>query len=167
MNSENTEPPKKNMFTRVATFWKSRSLWEQIAAGLIVATIIALYSVYSACASRRAPLDISVECDLPEDLKPGDAIDVVYEITASADIKVGIGGGLYDEATDDHASGTGDLDSYAIKSGRSNVVRRFVIPDDLPTGVYEMVAEVWPANRIGHEDEDVLAEGTCGFVNVP
>lgn len=42
-----------------------------------------------------------------------------------------------------------------------------MVPTGLRPGSYELMAEVWPANKIGSEGVETLAEGPCAIVTIP
>lgn len=106
-------------------------------------------------------------CDAPSRITRGETITLTYTIVASDAIEVGLGAGLYDTAGSDQSTGFGDVDQYHLASGRNRVNRPFRVPSTLPSGAYELVAEVWPANKIGADGVETLAGGHCGTVTVP
>jgi len=91
---------------------------------------------------------------------------VVFEVDANARATVGIGAALYDDHGNDHSNGFGDLDSMALPSGHTSVSRIVEFPKILAAGRYELVAEVWPANKVGAEGFNTLADSPCGYVTV-
>lgn len=74
---------------------------------------------------------------------------------------MGLGVGIYDEDGKDHSQGTGDIDRFSLDTERSSKGRPVFIPDDLAEGEYELIAEIWPPNKVGADGEESIAEFTC------
>lgn len=113
------------------------------------------------------PVRISVTCEAPPRIRPGELIGLTYSIDATAAVDVGLGAGLYDEQGTDHSTGTGDVDNLPVAAGFKRVSRPFKVPADLKPGSYELTAEVWPANKIGDEGVETLADSHCALVTIP
>ncbi len=111
-------------------------------------------------------LSVTLTCSAPANLRPGQTIMLAYSIEATRPVKVGLGAGLYDSGGDDHSTGDGDVDEYALAVGHQTPSRPFIVPSNLPRGRYELVAEIWPANKIGAEGANTIAEHTCAYVSI-
>lgn len=98
----------------------------------------------------------------------GLAFDVTYRVKATRSGLVGLGAGVYDEAGVDYARGDGDVSQHVLPAGDAIINRSVVVADSAPMGRYEVVAELWPADKIGQEGVEVLLRGeaTCGTVTV-
>jgi hypothetical protein len=56
-------------------------------------------------------------------------------------------------------------DAKQLNPGSNNPVSRpFLIPPGVPAGTYELNAELWPANKIGDDGVETLAEAPCAAV---
>lgn len=110
---------------------------------------------------------VAVTCTAPTNLRPGRTVTLVYNISATKPVKVGLGAGLYDPDGSDYSDGSGDVDEYALGAGRVTASRPFTVPTGLDRGRYELVAEIWPANNIGAEGVDTLADQPCGYIDIP
>lgn len=115
----------------------------------------------------NATTHVTVECRAPSRLPPGKLVRLAYDIKAQAAIDVGLGAGFYDENGEDYSRGTGDRDTLRLERGHTRVTRPFVVPLDLPAGIYELDAEIWPANKIGDDGVETLADNPCAFVTIP
>ncbi|HEX8860563.1 MAG TPA: hypothetical protein VGC06_16020 [Actinomycetes bacterium] len=110
---------------------------------------------------------LTVACALPEHVSPGETITLVYGIDAPKPMHVGLGAGVYDGKGHDHSTGLGDVDDLALAAGATHQTRPVEIPDSLPSGRYEVAIELWPANQIGEDGADTLADRPCGSFEVP
>lgn len=144
---------------------RARSVVEKIVYPLLVLAIAAI--VTWALAKGSPPKHVTVECDAPPRILPGKLATLAYDIKTQAAVDVGLGAGLYDEDGVDHSRGTGDRDSVGLQRGNNRVTRPFMVPADLPAGTYELNAEIWPANLIGDDGVETLADSPCGFVTIP
>jgi hypothetical protein len=108
-----------------------------------------------------------VTCNAQGNLRPGQTITLVYNIDATGAVKVGLGAGYYDTGGDDHSTGDGDVDALQLHAGQTRTSRPFTVPTGLPRGRYELVCEIWPANSIGSEGVETLAEDPTAYVDVP
>jgi hypothetical protein len=112
-------------------------------------------------------LNISVTCKLPGPVREGQQTSAAYTITSNQSVKVGLGAAVYDSAGTDHSNGDGDVDEYRLVAGTQTVTRDLVLPSGLPADRYEVDAEIWPANEIGADNAEALADSPCGNFNVP
>ncbi|MGH3814638.1 MAG: hypothetical protein ACRDUV_19690 [Pseudonocardiaceae bacterium] len=108
-----------------------------------------------------------VNCEAPPRIQPGELIGLIYNIDSPAAVDVGLGAALYDEQGTDHSTGTGDVDTLQLPAGSQRVTRQFMVPTGLAPGFYELTAELWPANKIGTEGVETLAEGRCAILTIP
>jgi hypothetical protein len=149
-----------------------RSTGAMVAAigGLLVgiaAVVGVLIPVFTSVFRETPRPNVAVTCNLPTDLRPGRTVTLVYNINATQPVKVGLGAGLYDTNGSDYSDGTGDVDEYALGAGRVTASRPFTVPTGLDSGRYELVAEIWPANQIGAEGVNTLADQPCGYIDIP
>ncbi|MGH3900861.1 MAG: hypothetical protein ACRDTA_21980 [Pseudonocardiaceae bacterium] len=107
-----------------------------------------------------------VNCEAPPRIQPGELIGLIYDIDSPAAVDVGLGAGLRNEQETDHSTGLGDVDARQLPAGSQRVTRQFMVPTGLAPGFYELTAEVWPANQIGIDGVETLAEGPCGIVTI-
>lgn len=121
----------------------------------------------TAMASTSSALNISVTCALPGQPHEGQTTTATYTITSNQSVKVGIGAGVYDSQGNDQSNGDGDIDAYQLVAGTQTVTRDLVLPSSLAAGRYEIDAEIWPANEIGADGVDTLADAVCGSFNAP
>ena len=99
-------------------------------------------------------------------MERGDHFTMTYEIDSATARFVGLGAALLDAEGDDHASGTGDRDSFAIRAGHTTVSRQVDVPPDLRHRRFEAVGQVWPANHVGDSTAQVIAQESCGSFDV-
>lgn len=109
---------------------------------------------------------ISVTCQLPGDLEPGQQTKATYTITSDRSVEVGLGLAVYDSGGTDHSSGDGDMDGFRLSVGTRSVSRDVFLPAGLDAGRYEIDAEIWPSGKIGAGGAEVLAEARCGYLSV-
>jgi hypothetical protein len=109
-----------------------------------------------------------VKCTLNQTtLRPGITVQLTYEIDTNQPTPAGLGAGLYDNQGKDRSTGYGDINSLSLPAGRSTKSRSVKIPANLAPGKYELDAEVWPANEVGANGANTLADGTCEHFRVP
>jgi hypothetical protein len=63
-------------------------------------------------------------------------------------------------------SGAATSTRSRFRGGARSLSRQFTLPSDLPTGTYELTAEVWPANMVGKDGVETLADSTCEYVSI-
>lgn len=116
----------------------------------------------------RDGVTVDLTCDgLNLQMRGGDEIGLVYEITSSRDGAVGLGASLYEIGGDgEHWDAAHNLDLVEVHAGREPVSRPFVIPADVPPARYELVGEVWPGGEVGKEGADTLDDEVCGVVTI-
>jgi hypothetical protein len=118
--------------------------------------------------SSSGPLKLAVRCTIDRSqLRAGVTMQLTYTINSTRQINVGLGAGVYDQTGNDHSTGFGDIDSIPLTPGRNVKERPLQIPGSLPPGRYEVDAEIWPPNKVGADGSNTLADGTCGYFNVP
>jgi hypothetical protein len=117
-------------------------------------------------AKPHHPVHLTVECDAPSRLLPGTLVTLAYNIESRSAIDVGLGAGLYDKAGVDRSTGIGDRDSLPLQVGPNRLTRPFEVPRGLPAGRYELDAEIWPANKVGADGVETLADSPCAFVTI-
>jgi hypothetical protein len=94
-------------------------------------------------------------------------VQLTYYVNSPVTRQVGLGAGLYAEQGKDDSNGDGDVDSIVLQQGWSSLSRPVTIPTSLRPGQYELDAEIWPANEIGQNGVNDLADATCTYFNVP
>lgn len=168
MSNENGDQPGNDEQPRsVLRRLRPESLLEGVIVFLVGTGIVATIGLVRVLSSDgNSSPRITVDCEAAERIRPGRRVKLTYDVTSTAEVNVGLGAGFYDESGVDHARGTGDRDSFRLRSGRTRATRPFVVSRDLPAGMYELVAEVWPANMIGDAGTETLADGPCGFVTI-
>ena len=115
-----------------------------------------------------APSLMTLGCKLSDKkLRAGLTIQLTYQVYSPVARRVGLGAGLYDEQGTDHSNGDGDVSVFTLKQGQSSPSRPVTIPADLPSGKYELDAEIWPANKIGQNGVNDIIDTTCANFNVP
>ncbi len=124
-------------------------------------------ALVSGAVSPEAPAPITLTCNLNSaHLRPGMTVALTYAIESKQPIQVGLGAGIYDDQRNDYATGTGDIDSIQLVQGDNTKTRIVPIPTDLPSGTYELTAEVWPPNEVGQDGVETLADTPCATFSV-
>ena len=141
-----------------------RSLIEKVGYPLLVLAIAGI--VTWAIKRGGGSAHVSVECTASSRIRPGKLVTLAYKIKSDRTVDVGLGAGFYDESGGDHSTGTGDRDSLRLKSGDTRVTRVFVEPAGLAPGIYELDAEIWPANKIGADGVETLADDQCAVIRI-
>jgi hypothetical protein len=118
--------------------------------------------------SSDTPVSINVECILStRSPRPGMTITMTYKLFLNRADKVGLGAAIYDNSGNDDSTGTGDIDSIQLPQGQVSESRPVPIPGDLSPGNYEIDAEIWPANEVGQDGANTIADPTCAYFSVP
>lgn len=108
------------------------------------------------------PAELSLTCTLaPVPARRGQQVTLTYVIDSPIRQRVGLGAGVRHGNTD-FANGDGDEDSVVLRPGRQSISRSLSIPDDAPTGRYEINGEIWPENKVGADGAETLADQVCG-----
>lgn len=135
--------------------------WLGVIAGIISA-VAAVVAVWPEGRHLRI-----MTCEAPVRIQPGEQIRLDYSIDATVPSEVGLGVGLYDSNRNDHSAGAGDDDRLQLEDGRTSGNRQFVVPAGLEPGVDDLILEIWPADRIGADNEETIAEHRCAIVRIP
>lgn len=96
----------------------------------------------------------------------GQQTTAIYKITSNQAIKVGLGAGVYATDKTDYSNGDGDVDAYQLVAGTQSVSRVLVLPSGLSADRYEIDAEIWPANQVGANGVETIADAPCGSFGV-
>jgi hypothetical protein len=113
------------------------------------------------------PTKLSVQCQMsPASPRQGQTVAITFTIDSPNSRTVGLGVGVYADGSenDDRATGTGNDDEFDLSPRRQVETLNVVLPENQEAGTYEIVAQLYPANRIGKTN--TLAEDTCGFMKV-
>jgi hypothetical protein len=100
------------------------------------------------------------------ELARGQQVVLTLTIESPKAMSVGVGAGFYDQDSNDQSTGFGDIDSHQLAAGSNVVSRQFLVPVSVPAGAYELDAELWPPNEVGHDGVDTLAETACATVRL-
>jgi hypothetical protein len=92
---------------------------------------------------------------------------MTYNVALKEPDTVGLGAAIYDNASTDHSTGYGDVDSIQLHSGQTKESRPVPIPGNLPSGRYEIDAEIWPPNEVGQNGANTIADALCAYFSVP
>ena len=138
-----------------------------------VATYLAIPPIFGA---RDEPVTISCAMS-PSDPQEGQQVAMTYTVKAERAMTVGLSVQLYDDQGHKHANGTGAVDGVVLEQTLSQsssrqpwskeVPQTLVVPDTLAPGSFQVVAEAWPAGRVGVEDTTTLTSALCGYVTAP
>ena len=130
--------------------------------------VAAATTLLTGVVAPEAPAPITLACSLNSaHPRPGMTVTLTYAIQSKQPMQVGLGAGIYDDQRNDSSTGTGDIDSIQLVQGDNTKTRIVPIPKDLPSGTYELTAEVWPPNKIGADGAEILADTPCATFSVP
>lgn len=140
-------------------FWLGRKQWTAVISALVitVGSGIAIHHF-------KDRVSLTATCSFSGKLRPGNTIEMTYNTDAPEDMRVALGAGIYSQDGTDQSTGIGDEDDVQILRGQTSKTRPVPIPGSLVRGTYELVAEIYPSNKIGTE---TLADPTCQVFTVP
>jgi hypothetical protein len=144
--------------------WTRRQMTGAALSFGVVCWLIVLGVLYLALAHGPT---VTASCKVVSGQRtPGSIIWITYHINASESLQAGLGAGVYDNNGNDHSTGYGDIDDFALPKGLTSVSRPVLLPQDLPASYYEVTGEIWPANEIGQNGFNTYADPTCGYFTV-
>lgn len=118
--------------------------------------------------STSASPNLNLRCSLnTRALHLAMMVTMSYNVTLNRADTVGLGAAIYDNSGNDHSTGYGDVDSIQLTSGQTNKSRPLPIPSNLPSGRYEIDAEIWPPNEVGQNGANTIADALCAYFTVP
>lgn len=122
----------------------------------------------SSLSSTPASPDLNLHCSLnTRALHPGITVTMTYNATLNQADVVGLGAAIYDNSGNDQSTGYGDVDRIQLPSGQSRNSRPLPIPSNLPSGRYEIDAEIWPPSEVGQNGANTIADARCAYFTVP
>lgn len=144
-----------------------------VCASLLVAMYVAIPSAFGA---RAEPVTISCALSSP-DPREGEEVKLTYAVDAEQAMTIGLSVQVFDHGGRKHANGTASVDSVTLEetfpdfNGRqrwSKEVRQaLLLPANLDPGTFQVIAEAWPAGRVGAKHTSTLSTAQCGYVTVP
>lgn len=147
---------------------KARRTSIRVASVAGVIAVGAASALAAGAVAPEAPAPITLTCSLNSaHPRPGMTVTLTYTIQSRQPMQVGLGAGIYDYQRNDSSTGTGDIDSFQLVQGDNTKTRIVPIPKDLPSGTYELTAEVWPPNKVGADGAETLADTPCATFSVP
>jgi hypothetical protein len=54
-----------------------------------------------------------------------------------------------------------------IQQGHTSLTVSVLLDPELPSGLYDLTAEVWPRGHVGDNGYDTYTDNTCGQITVP
>jgi hypothetical protein len=117
--------------------------------------------------SGGSPVRVSLICTLSKPPRSGAIIILTYHMSLQTAGVVGLSAGIYSKSGNDYSTGYGDISGIQLLKGLVTESRPLLIPPNLPAGTYEIDAEIWPANEVGENGVNTIADTTCAFFSVP